>query len=72
MQSDPSMIDLYTWKTPNGREVSIMLEECGIEYVLHPVDLGRNGQAAPEFLALNHNGKIPVGGVVIELSGVIR
>ncbi len=53
------MIDLYTWKTPNGRKASIMLEETGLPYTLRPVDLARNEQNAPDFLAVSPNGKIP-------------
>ena len=53
------MIDLYTWKTPNGRKVSVMLEECGLRYITHAVDIGKGEQFTPEFLALNPNGKIP-------------
>ncbi len=53
------MIDLYTWKTPNGRKVSIMLEETGLPYDLKPIDLGKNEQTAPAFLAVSPNGKIP-------------
>lgn len=53
------MIDLYTWGTPNGRKVSVMLEECGLSYRTHPINIGKNEQFAPEFLALNPNGKIP-------------
>lgn len=55
------MIELYTWGTPNGRKVSVMLEECGLDYELHKVDIGKaSDQTKPEFLALNPNGKIPV------------
>jgi GST-like protein len=54
------MIDLYTWTTPNGRKVSIMLEELGLPYAVHPVDLGAGAQMRPEFLALNPNHRIPV------------
>jgi len=54
------MIDLYTWKTPNGRKASIMLEEIGLAYRVVPIDLGAGAQHAPEFLALNPNGRIPV------------
>lgn len=54
------MIDLYTWTTPNGRKISIMLEEIGLPYEVVPVDLGAEAQQAPAFLALNPNGKIPV------------
>ena len=53
------MIDLYTWTTPNGRKVSIMLEEVGLPYTVHPVDIGKGAQFAPSFLAINPNGKIP-------------
>lgn len=53
------MIDLYTWGTPNGRKVSIMLEECGIPYRTHAVDIGKGEQHKPGFLAINPNGRIP-------------
>jgi GST-like protein len=53
------MIDLYTWTTPNGRKISIMLEETGLPYKVVPVNLGALEQQRPEFLALNPNGKIP-------------
>jgi GST-like protein len=53
------MIELYTWGTPNGRKVSIMLEECGLPYRLHKIDIGKGEQFAPEYLAINPNGKIP-------------
>jgi GST-like protein len=53
------MIDLYTWSTPNGRKVSIALEELGLPYTVHPVNLGTNEQLSPEFLAKNPNNKIP-------------
>ncbi|MBX6391877.1 MAG: glutathione S-transferase N-terminal domain-containing protein [Burkholderiales bacterium] len=53
------MIDLYTWKTPNGRKVSIMLEEVGLPYRVHPVDLGKDEQFDPEFLKISPNNKIP-------------
>jgi GST-like protein len=54
------MIDLYTWTTPNGRKASIMLEELGLAYKVHPVDIGKGEQFAPAFLALNPNNRIPV------------
>jgi GST-like protein len=54
------MIELYTSPTPNGYKVSIMLEEIGMEYSLHPIDLGKGEQKTPEFLAMNPNGRIPV------------
>ena len=53
------MITLYTWGTPNGRKVSIMLEECGLPYRVQPVDITHNEQFAPEFLAVSPNNKIP-------------
>jgi GST-like protein len=54
------MIDLYTWTTPNGRKVSIMLEECGLPYRVHKINIGTNAeQFAPEYLKINPNGKIP-------------
>lgn len=53
------MIDLYTWSTPNGRKISIMLEECGLPYRVHTVDITRGEQFRPEFVAINPNSKIP-------------
>ncbi|MGH7770144.1 MAG: glutathione S-transferase family protein [Candidatus Binatia bacterium] len=53
------MIDLYTWTTPNGRKVSIMLEEVGLPYEVHAVNLSKGEQFKPEFLAINPNNKIP-------------
>lgn len=53
------MIDLYTWTTPNGRKVSIMLEETGLPYRTHPVDINSGEQFRPEFLAINPNNRIP-------------
>ncbi|MBI4754740.1 MAG: glutathione S-transferase N-terminal domain-containing protein [Betaproteobacteria bacterium] len=53
------MIELYTWSTPNGRKVSIMLEETGLPYRVHPVDITRGEQFAPEFLAISPNNRIP-------------
>jgi GST-like protein len=44
------MIDLYAWPTPNGRKVSIMLEECGLAYKVFAVDINKGEQFAPEFL----------------------
>ena len=52
-------IDLYTWATPNGRKVSIMLEECGLPYTVHKVDISKNDQFKPDFLKINPNSKIP-------------
>lgn len=53
------MIDLYTWTTPNGRKVSIMLEECGLPYTVRPVNIGAEEQFEPEFLAISPNARIP-------------
>jgi GST-like protein len=53
------MIDLYYWPTPNGRKISIMLEECDLEYNVIPVDIGRGDQFAPEFLQLSPNNRMP-------------
>ena len=53
------MIDLYTWGTPNGRKVSIMLEETGLSYRVHKVDISKGDQFKPDFVAINPNSKIP-------------
>lgn len=53
------MIDLYSWSTPNGHKVHIMLEECGLPYEAHAIDINRGDQLAPEFRAINPNGRIP-------------
>jgi GST-like protein len=53
------MIDFYYWPTPNGWKVSIMLEECGLDYEVHPVHIGRGDQFKPEFLAISPNNRIP-------------
>ena len=53
------MIDLYTWTTPNGRKVSIMLEELALPYRVHPINIGKGEQFAPEYVAINPNSKIP-------------
>jgi GST-like protein len=68
------MIRLHTWTTPNGRKISIALEELGLPYEVRRVDLGKNEQLTPEFLNLNPNHKIPVledDGQVIWESGAI-
>jgi len=52
-------IDLHTWGTPNGRKVSVMLEECALPYRVHKVDIGKGDQFRPEFVAINPNSKIP-------------
>ena len=53
------MIDLYTWSTPNGRKASIMLEEVGLPYTVHPIDIGKDEQFKPDFLAISPNNRIP-------------
>jgi GSH-dependent disulfide-bond oxidoreductase len=53
------MIDLYTYRTSNGRKASIMLEECGLEYALHIVDITSGEQDSPAFRTINPNGRIP-------------
>ena len=53
------MIQLYTWATPNGRKVSIMLEEVGLPYEVHAINLSQGEQMKPEYLAVNPNNKIP-------------
>lgn len=53
------MIDLHYWPTPNGWKISVMLEECGLEYRMIPVDIGRGDQFKPEFLALSPNNRMP-------------
>lgn len=53
------MIDVYSWATPNGHKVHIMLEETGLAYTAHAVDIGAGDQFKPEFLAISPNNKIP-------------
>ena len=53
------MIEVYSWATPNGHKVHIMLEECGLPYNVHPVDIGAGDQFKPEFLAISPNNKMP-------------
>lgn len=53
------MIEVYSWPTPNGHKVHIMLEECGLPYRVHPVDIGAGDQFEPGFLAISPNNKIP-------------
>lgn len=70
------MIDLYTWTTPNGRKISVMLEECGFEYSVHPINIGAGEQFKPEFVKICPNSKIPAivdheAGVSIFESGAI-
>ena len=56
---EQGLIDLYTWSTPNGRKVSIMLEEVGLPYQVHPIDITAGDQFRPDFLAISPNNKIP-------------
>jgi GST-like protein len=53
------MIDLYTWTTPNGRKVSIALEELGLPYQVHAIDISKDEQFAPDFLKISPNNRIP-------------
>lgn len=53
------MIDLYTWSTPNGRKVSIMLEEVELEYAVHPINIAKDEQFQPHFLKISPNNRIP-------------
>jgi GST-like protein len=53
------VIDLYTWTTPNGRKISILLEELGMPYTAHPVDIGKDEQYKPDFLKISPNNRIP-------------
>jgi GST-like protein len=70
------VIDLYSWTTPNGRKVSIMLEETGLPYRTIPVDIRKREQFAPEFLEISPNNKIPAivdreSGMALMESGAI-
>ena len=70
------MIDLYTWTTPNGRKISIALEEFGLPYTVHAVDIGKDEQFKPEFLKISPNNRIPAivdrdNGVALMESGAI-
>jgi GST-like protein len=53
------MIDLYTWGTPNGRKISVALEELGLPYKTFPINISKNEQFAPDFLKISPNNKIP-------------
>ncbi|MGY8525053.1 glutathione binding-like protein [Paracidovorax citrulli] len=53
------MIDVYSWPTPNGHKVHIMLEECGLEYQVHPINIGAGDQFGEDFLKISPNNKIP-------------
>ncbi len=52
-------IELYAWDTPNGRKISVALEEMGLPYTVHPVNIGKGEQQAPAFLKISPNGRIP-------------
>lgn len=70
------MIDLYTFSTPNGRKASIMLEEVGLPYSVHVIDIRKDDQFTPEFVAINPNSKIPAivdqeAGITVFESGAI-
>lgn len=70
------MIDLYTWTTPNGRKVSILLEELGVPYEAHAINIGEGDQHTPDFLAISPNNKIPAivdrdNGLTLMESGAI-
>src|SRR5260370_12716561 len=52
-------IELYYWPTPNGWKISIMLEECGLPYVVRPVDISKGEQLTPQFLAISPNNRMP-------------
>jgi len=70
------VIDFYTWSTPNGRKVSIMLEEIGLPYTTHAVDINKDEQFKPEFLKISPNNRIPAivdrdNGLMLFESGAI-
>src|SRR6266851_4733686 len=58
-QAQSAPIELYYWPTPNGWKISIMLEECGLPYVVRPVDISKGDQFKPEFLAISPNNRMP-------------
>lgn len=60
------MIDLYTWPTPNGHKIHVMLEETGLEYTVHPIDISAGDQFEPEFLKISPNNKMPA---MVDLDG---
>ncbi len=53
------MIDLYYWATPNGHKIPIFLEEAGLDYTIHPINIGKNEQFKPDFLKIAPNNRIP-------------
>src|SRR5262249_28723080 len=75
-QKDFAVIDLYTWTTPNGRKASIALEEFGLPYSAHAIDIGKGEQFTPEFLKISPNNRIPAivdrdNGLALMESGAI-
>jgi GSH-dependent disulfide-bond oxidoreductase len=60
------MIELYTWGTPNGKKASVMLEEVGLPYTLHAINIGKGDQFTPDYVAINPNSKIPA---IVDLDG---
>ena len=60
------MIDVYSWPTSNGRKVNIMVEELGLDYAMHPIDITKGDQFTPEYSAINPNQKIPA---IVDLEG---
>ena len=52
-------VEFYTWNTPNGRKISVALEEMGLAYNVHPVNISKNEQFAPDFLKISPNNRIP-------------
>ena len=70
------MIDFYTWTTPNGRKVSILLEELGVDYEVHSINITQGDQTSPAFLKISPNNKIPAiidrdNGISLMESGAI-
>jgi len=58
-RKDIPMIELYYWTTPNGHKITMFLEEAGLEYQIHPVNIGKGEQFSPDFLAISPNNRIP-------------
>src|SRR6201998_3675619 len=53
------MIDLYYWPTPNGQKITMFLEEAGLDYTIHPIDISAGDQFKPDFLAISPNNRMP-------------
>ena len=62
-------IDFYAWNTPNGRQISVALEEMGLPYTVHPVNIGKDEQFAPDFLKISPNNKIPA---IVDPDGLLN